>query len=131
MYKRKGNEGKVFYGKTKFIEPDTKPRRRFVVVKDNGLNVKVSKLNSMKMDMKGNFIQDKHKIEIDRNYTGLTKRTVVDDKVFSKNRKTKEKLYLGKNNGVFDEMEEFIVSDYDMERIHNHVKFRTGKNHKK
>lgn len=131
MRKKFGNEGKVVYGKTRFIERDTKPRRRYVVVKDNGKNIKVVKTNSMKKDENGNYITDKHKIEIDRNYRGLTERTLVDNKVFSKNRVTKEKFTLEKNNGVFDTKEEFILNDYDFDRVFNNASFRAGKKRKK
>lgn len=131
MHKKFGNEGKVVYGKTRFIERDTKPRRRYVVVKDNGKNIKVVKTNSMKKDIFGNYIEDKHKVEIDRNYPGLKKRTLVDSKVFSKNRITKQKFSLDKNNGVFDTTEEFILNDYDFDRVFNNATFRTGKKHKK
>ncbi len=131
MRKKFGNEGKVVYGKTRFIERDTKPRRRYVVVKDNGKNIKVVKTNSMKKDIFGNYIEDKHKVEIDRNYHGLKERTLVDNKVFSKNRITKQKFSLDKNNGVFDTREEFILNDYDFDRVFNNATFRTGKKHKK
>lgn len=131
MRNKFGNEGKVVYGKTRFIEKDTKPRRRYIVVKDNGENIKVVKTNSMKKDKFGNYIIDKHKVEINSNYPGLNKRTVADNKVFSKNRITKEKLSLKKNNGVFDTKEQFILSDYDFNNVFNNATFRTGKKHKK
>lgn len=131
MRKRFGNEGKVVYGKTRFIERDTKPRRRYVIVKDNGKNIKVVKTNTMKKDKYGNYIPDKHKVEISRNYRGLKDRTLVDSKVFSKNRITKEKFTLNKNNGVFDTKEEFVLNDYDFDKVFNNAVFRTGKKHKK
>ena len=131
MRNKFGNEGKVVYGKTRFIERDTKPRRRYIVVKDNGKNIKVVKTNSLKKDKFGNYIIDKHKVEISSNYPCLKKRTVADNQVFSKNRITKEKFSLGKNNGVFDTKEQFILSDYDFNNVFNNATFRTGKKHKK
>ena len=131
MRNKFGNEGKVVYGKTRFIERDTKPRRRYIIVKDNGKNIKVVKTNSLKKNKYGDYIIDKHKVEIGQNYPGLTKRTVADDKVFSRNRITKEKFSLEKNNGVFDSKEQFILSDYDFNNVFNNAIFRTGKNHKK
>ena len=104
---------------------------RQIVVKDNGKNIKVVKTNSLKKDKFGNYIIDKHKVEISSNYPGLKKRTVADNKVFSKNRITKEKFSLEKNNGVFDTKEQFILSDYDFNNVFNNATFRTGKNHKK
>lgn len=131
MRNKFGNEGKVVYGKTRFIERDTKPRRRYIVVKDNGKNIKVVKTNSLKKDKFGNYIIDKHRVEISSNYPGLKKRTVADNQVFSKNRITKEKFSLEKNNGVFDTKEQFILSDYDFNNVFNNATFRTGKKHKK
>ena len=131
MRKKFGNEGKVVYGKTRFIEKDTKPRRRYIVVSDNGENIKVVKTNSMKKDKFGNYILDKHKVEIDSNYPGLKCRTVADSQVFSKNRITKVKFSLGKYNGVFDTKEQFILSDEDFNKVYSNATFRSGKKHKK
>lgn len=130
LRKKFGNEGKVVFGKTRFIEKDTKPRRRYIVVKDNGESIKVVKTNSLKQDKYGNYIVDKHKVEIS-NYPALTKRTVADTKVFSKNRITKEKLSLKKGNGVFDNKELFVLTDSDFNNVFNNATFRTGKKHKK
>ena len=73
MRNKFGNEGKVVYGTTRFIERDSKQRRRYIVVKDNGKNIKVVKTNSLKKDKFGNYIIDKHKVEISSNYPGLKK----------------------------------------------------------
>lgn len=131
MKKKIGNEGKVFYGITRFIEPDTKPRRRYIVVKDNGSSIKVVKTNSMKLDKLGNCINDKHKVELLGIYPKLKERTLADKKVFSKNRITKEKLNLQKDNGVFSSKEDFILDDNDFERVLNNAVFRSGKKHNK
>ena len=131
MTKRNNNLGKVVWGKTRFIENDTKPRRRYVVTKDNGYNIGVSKINSVKQDKFGNYIVDNKKIELQGSYSGIPKRSAVDYKVFTKNRKTKEKLSLSKGNGVFDEKEVCVLDDNDLARVVNHVRYRTGTKHQK
>lgn len=37
--------GYVYRGETKYIDPDTKKQQNYVVVRDNGDSVSVSKLN--------------------------------------------------------------------------------------
>ena len=47
--KKKGeNVGKVYRGKTKYIDKETKPERNYVVVVDDGKRIKVAKLKSIK-----------------------------------------------------------------------------------
>ena len=48
--KRSSNLGNVYRAETKYIDPDTKKQRNYVVVKDNGKNVSVSKLKSIKTE---------------------------------------------------------------------------------
>lgn len=124
MTKRKTpNIGKVFYGKTKYIEKDTKPRRRYVIVNENESDIKVAKMKTIKkINSKGENI-DYFLIEIDSTkYKGLTNRTGVDSNVFSKNRVTKQNLHLGKTNGVFDDKEQFMLDDTDYEKVDRHIK---------
>ena len=48
--KPKSNVGKVYRGRTKYIDTETKLERNYVVVRDNGKNVSVSKLKSIKSE---------------------------------------------------------------------------------
>lgn len=48
--KKKSNVGKVYRGETKYIDRDTKKQRNYVVVRDNGKNISVSKLKSIKKE---------------------------------------------------------------------------------
>jgi hypothetical protein len=114
------NKGKVYWGESKFIDTDTKPRRRYVVVKDNGETVKVSKLSSLKKFDKDGKNVDSNFAEI-KKYDGLTKRTGVLNRLFAKNKKTKEKLRIGKDNGVFDEKPIFELDDEDFEKVEKHI----------
>lgn len=126
MKKRKNNEGKVYYGKTRYIDHDVKPRRRFVVVNDNGENIAVAKLGSLKkFDSKGKNV-DSRFVEIDPDYPGLTKRTGAYNQLYKKNKVTKEKLSLRQGNGVFDKNPEFELTDVDFHKVDSHV-IRRGK----
>lgn len=121
--------GKVYYGTTRYIDNDTRPRRRFVVVNDNGTNVKVSKLKSIKKYDSDNNNADEHLCELDKTkYPKLDKRTGVDSQVYTKNRRTKQKLSLDKGNGVFDDKPDFELDSGDIARVKQHVRLRGGKN---
>ncbi|MDR2047185.1 MAG: hypothetical protein LBP79_04745 [Clostridiales bacterium] len=129
MKKKDFNEGKVYYGKTRFIDRDSKPRRRFVVTKDTGVNVEVAKLTSIKELDVNNENSRKNVAEIKSTYKGLTRRTGVFERVYNRNRVTKEKLRLDKGNGVFDDKFEFELDDEDFDKVLKHVK--KAKRHKK
>ena len=122
MRKKKNNEGKVYYGKTRFIDTDNKPRRRFVVTKDEDGYISVAKVGSLKFyDKDGNNLNPAF-VEIKSTYKGLTKRTGVFNREYSKNRKTKERLNLRKGNGVFDGKELFELDDEDFNKVDLHIK---------
>lgn len=109
------NIGKVFRGKTKYIDLDDKPERNFVVVSDNGKSVGVAKLKGYKSEKKG-------LLKIDHKKYGLNKETGVDYQVFSKNRMSKKKLSL-KDKKVFPEgKERFKFSSHDTHKILKHTK---------
>ncbi len=116
MKQRKNNEGNVYYGKTRFIDFDKKPRRRYVVVSDNGVNVKVAKLTSLDEKKK----KDKRYLAL-KKYRQLPKETGVYNSLYGKNRITKQKLTLGKGNGVFDEKPLFSLDDDDFIKVDKHV----------
>lgn len=46
----KSNVGKVYCGETKYIDPDTKKQRNYVIVRDNGKAIFVAKLKSIKKE---------------------------------------------------------------------------------
>lgn len=121
MSKRKDDSGKVVFGKTKFIDTDSKPRRRYVVVKDDGQNVKVTKLASLKSFDKDGKNANPDFVEIKPSYPGLNKRTGAFNRMYGKNRVTKEPLSLGKGNGVFDERTEFVLDDEDLEKVRKNI----------
>ena len=81
-----GNVGKVYRGRTKYIDVETKPERDYVVVIDDGERVKVAKLKSIKIFDENGKNADKALVEINSERYGLKVRTGVDYQKFDKNR---------------------------------------------
>ena len=119
--KIQNNIGKVYRGKTKYIDKDTKPERNYVVVKDNGKNVSIAKLKSIKkFDYQGRNA-DIALVEINSERYGLEKRTGVDFQRFSKNRMSNKPLSL-KDKDVFPEgKERFKLGSHDTARVLRHT----------
>lgn len=70
---RKSNIGKVYRGRTKYIDKDTKPERNYVVVVDEGKRVSVAKLKSIKIFDENVRSADKALVEINATRYGLKK----------------------------------------------------------
>ena len=113
---RKNHEGNVYFGKTRYIDFDKKPRRRYVVISDDGKRVKVAKLTSLdeKKEADNRFLPIK-------SYPGLKKKTAVYQSLYSRNRITKKPLSVSPKNGVFDEKPVFALDDEDFQRADRHV----------
>ena len=119
--KTRNNVGKVYRGKTKYIDKDTKPERNYVVVKDNGKNVSVAKLKSIKKFDNQGRNADSALVEINSERYGLTKLTGVDFQRFSKNRMSNKSLSL-KDKDVFPEdKERFKLGSHDTARVLRHT----------
>lgn len=119
--KKRSNVGKVYRGVTKYIDLDTKVTRNFVVLKDNGNYVTVSKLKTIKKFDDNNKNADKALVEINHQRYGLPNRTGVDFQRFDKNRMTKKKLTL-KDKTVFPNNEEcFKLGSHDLNRVLQHT----------
>lgn len=117
----KGNLGKVYRGKTQYIDKDTKPERNYVVVKDNGKSVSVAKLKSVKKE------NDRALFEIDHKKYGLPKRTGIDFQRFSNNRLSGKPLTL-EDRKVFPEgRERFKLSSHDTHKAIKHTEKRKRK----
>lgn len=111
----KGLLGKVFRGETKYIDPETKKQRNYVVVRDNGKNVSVAKLKSIKKE------NDSALLEIDYRKYGLSKRTGVDYQRFSQNRMSRKPLSV-LDRRVFPEgRERFKLSSHDTHKAVLHT----------
>ena len=121
--KKKGeNVGKVYRGKTKYIDKETKPERNYVVVVDDGKRVKVAKLKSIKIFDENGKNADKALVEINATRYGLEKRTGVDFQKFSTNRMSGKSLTL-KDKDVFPEdKERFTLNSKDKHNVLVHTK---------
>ena len=117
--------GYVYYANSRQIDlSDKRKRRRYVVVKDNGKHVGVSKIRSI------NKNKPKRLYPLDKNKYPLSKECGVDSKVYTTKAKSKEKLSLT-DNTVFDSSPSFKLSSKDTHNVLQHVVVRTGKKHKK
>ena len=121
--KKKGeNVGKVYRGKTKYIDKETKPERNYVVVVDDGKRVKVAKLKSIKIFDENGKNADKALVEINATRYGLEKRTGVDFQKFGSNRMSGKSLTL-KDKDVFPEdKERFTLNSKDKHNVLVHTK---------
>ncbi len=116
---RPGNVGKVFWSNSRRIDAkDNKKRRHMLVMKDNGKNVQVSQLKSLKEETKPGKL-----VEIKNTYKGLTERTGVADRMYNKKAGTQEKLRLD-DRTVFDEKPVFELDNDDFHKVKSHVKRR-------
>lgn len=121
--KKKGeNVGKVYRGKTKYIDKETKPERNYVVVVDDGKRIKVAKLKSIKIFDENGKNADKALVEINATRYGLEKRTGVDFQKFGSNRMSGKSLTL-KDKDVFPEdKERFMLNSKDKHNVLVHTK---------
>lgn len=120
----KGNVGKVYRGRTKYIDTETKLERNYVVVRDNGKNVSVSKLKSIKKYDNLGKNSDKSLVEINSARYGLPKRTGVDFQKFAYNRFTKKKLDLSDKKVFPEGKERFKLGSHDLSRVLKHTKVK-------
>ena len=119
--KTKNNVGKVYRGKTKYIDKETKPERNYVVVVDDGKKVSVAKLKSIKIFDKDGKNADKALVEINATRYGLKKRTGVDFQRFSKNRMSGKSLTLSDRKVFPEENERFKLGSHDTSRVVRHT----------
>ena len=122
MKKKNSRVGKVYRGKTKYIDRETKPERNYVVVLDDGKRVSVAKLKSIKIFDENNRNADKALVEINATRYGLEKRTGVDFQRFGKNRMSGKPLRI-EDKDVFPEgRERFSLGSHDLARVIRHTK---------
>lgn len=116
------NVGKVYRGKTKYIDKETKPERNYVVVMDDGKKVTVAKLKSIKIFDENGRNTDKALVEINATRYGLEKRTGVDFQRFDKNRMSGMPLSLQDRKVFPEQKERFTLSNRDRDK----ALFQTG-----
>lgn len=124
-----GNVGKVYRGRTKYIDPETKHERNYVVVRDKNNYVSVAKLKSIKKFDENGKNADRALVEINETRYGLQKRTGVDFQVFNKNRMSGKPLTLSDKKVFPEEKERFKLGSHDTARAIRHTEF--GKNKKR
>lgn len=120
--KKENKVGKVYRGRTKYIDKETKPERNYVVVVDDGKRVSVAKLKSIKIfDEKGKNA-DKALVEINATRYGLEKRTGVDFQRHSKNRMSGKPLRVDDKDVFPEGKERFKLGSHDLARTLRHTK---------
>lgn len=122
MKKKNSRVGKVYRGKTKYIDRETKPERNYVVVVDDGKRVSVAKLKSIKIFDENGRNADKALVEINATRYGLEKRTGVDFQRFSKNRMSGKPLRIDDKNVFPESKERFALGSHDLARTLRHTK---------
>ena len=122
MARRKNNIGSVWRGRTKYIDKETKAERNYVVVLDDGKNVSVAKLKSIKIFDENGRNADKALVEINATRYGLKKRTGVDFQRFKENRFTGKKLNLSDKKVFPESNARFKLGSHDTSRVLRHTK---------
>ena len=129
--KGKKNVGKVLRGNTKYIDPETKKQRNYVVVIDTGEKISVAKLKSIKIFDKDGKNADKALVEINATRYGLNERTGVDFQLFDKNRMSGKDLSIEDKDAFPEGKERFTLGSHDLHRtiLHTHktAKRKKGK----
>lgn len=120
--KKNTNVGKVYRGRTKYIDLDTKPERNYVVVLDDGKRVSVAKLKSIKVFDGNGRNADKALVEINATRYGLDRRTGVDFQRFDKNRMSKKPLRVDDKDVFPEGKERFKLGSHDLARTLRHTK---------
>lgn len=123
MKKRLGN---VYWANSQKIDKsDSKKRRQYAVVRDNGKNVGVSKIRGFN----GNKKNDERLFELNVDKYPLNKRSGVDKKVYSK-RVDKQKYLRLEDNEVFDKKPSYKLSSHDTHRVLKHTGYFNKKGRK-
>lgn len=118
---RSTNVGKVYQAHTKYIDKDSKHLRNFVVIRDNGRNVTVAKLKSIKKFDANKKNADPALVEINSARYGLHKRTGVDLERFYKNRMSDNPLQLNDKKVFPKQKEEFTLGSHDKHAVLVHT----------
>lgn len=127
MNKKPKQVGNVYWTNSQKIDKsDTKIRRLYVVVKDNGKNVGVSKVRGFNNNPKSND----RLYELNKDKYNLSKRSGVDNKIYSR-RVDNNKLLKLNDHEVFDKKAYFKFSSHDTHRVLKHVKTQWSNKNKK
>lgn len=114
--------GKVYRGETKYIDKEPKKQRDYVVVRERGNNVTVSKLKSIKKFDENGRNADPALVEINHERYGLPNRTGVDFQRFDKNRMSGKPLDITDTDVFPEGKERFKLGSHDTARAVRHTK---------
>ena len=119
--KNNGKVGKVYRGKTKYIDKEPKDERNYVVIREDPRGVSVAKLKSVKKFDENGKNADKALVEIKHERYGLPNRTGVDFQRFDTNRMSGKPLRV-EDKKIFPEgKERFTLSNNDTDRVLHHT----------
>jgi cystathionine beta-lyase family protein involved in aluminum resistance len=122
---RKKEIGNVYWANSNLIDKsDKKTRRQYSVVKDNGKYVGIAKIRGFNNNKKNN----ERLFELDIKKYPLTKRSGIDNKVYSK-RSDNNKLLRIEDKQVFDKKPSFKLSSHDTHKAIIHT--ISNRRHKK
>lgn len=115
--------GEVYWANNTKIDPsDTKTRRQFAVVNDNGKNVCIAKIRGINNNSKNN----ERLYKLDEKKYPLTKPSGVDKKVY-KTRADNKKLLMLNDKQVFDSKPSFKLSSHDTHNVVVHTRKLSNK----
>ena len=119
--KNNGKVGKVYRGKTKYIDKEPKDERNYVVIREDPRGVSVAKLKSVKKFDENGKNADKALVETNHERYGLPNRTGVDFQRFDTNRMSGKPLRV-EDKKIFPEgKERFTLSNNDTDRVLHHT----------
>ena len=119
--------GEVYWAKSQKIDTfDTKKRRQYVVIKDNGKYVSVVKIRGFNENIRN----EERLYELDIKKYPLAKRCGIDKKIYNQ-RVDNRKLLRLEDNEVFDKSLVFKLSSHDTHRAINHSCYNKQKKGKK
>ena len=119
--KNNGKVGKVYRGKTKYIDKEPKDERNYVVIREDPRGVSVAKLKSVKKFDENGKNADKALVEINHERYGLPNRTGVDFQRFDTTRMSGKPVRV-EDKKIFPEgKERFTLSNNDTDRVLHHT----------
>ncbi len=115
------NVGKVFRGRTKYIDKEPKLERDYAVVRETERGVTVAKLKSIKKFDENGKNADRALVEINHERYGLPNRTGVDFQQFDTNRMSGKPLKLADKDVFPENKERFTLSHKDRDKAVYHT----------
>lgn len=125
------NVGKVYRGKTKYIDKETKEERDYAVMRETPRGVTVAKVKSIKKFDENGKNADRALTEINHERYGLPKRSGIDFQLFDTNRMSGKPLRIDDKKVFPEGKERYVLSGRDTDRALHHTRVRKRKPKKK